>query len=472
MGFLSKIFKGVKKVVKKVGKAISKPFSIIKKIGSRVVKNVKSAFKKVAGFMGKLGPFGSIALSFLLPGIGSILGGWANTMMASANGFIAGAGNVLNAAINVGTKIGNVVSKVSDGVTKVIGKVVGATVNAIPGGADFVDFMSKGKIDVSGDYFTGNTGVLKTARGAFDDIAAAGGDLFSKSTLVDTNKYSQELLDISNKATELTKEVTIPDLDAKLDAKMEGVIPETVSVEMPDLEIQTGTDSLLAPPPETQIIGDVPSFTQEVVNPDTRAFEMKTFEGVQGTTPAPSYDDLGNIGVNKDMLRQEALTQAPVDSLLVPSNVEIDLPSLSTPESLVDRFGSEIVEPVGTETVLREGGGFNSLRSGSGPTQIPTGTAIKAGATGAVAEMGIPDSNVREALKKLNKESVSDIEIPTTRYGYDTPEQYGDASEGLTYAILQKHNSTFVDGLGYDPTYKGETSSWSQNFARSMQYAA
>lgn len=459
MGFLSKIFKGVKKVVKKVGKAISKPFSIIKKIGSRVVRNVKSAFKKVAGFMGKLGPFGSIALSFLLPGIGSVLGGWANTMMASANGFIAGAGNVLNAAINVGTKIGNVVSKVSDGVTKVIGKVVGATVNAIPGGADFVDFISKGKIDVSGDYFTGNTGVLKTARGAFDDIAAAGGDLFSKSTLVDTNKYSQELLDISNKATELTKEVTIPDLDAKLDAKMEGVIPETVSVEMPDLEIQTGTDSLLAPPPETQIIGDVPSFTQEVVNPDTRSFEMKTFEGVQGTTPAPSYDDLGNIGVNKDMLRQEALNQAPVDSLLVPSNVEIDLPSLSTPESLVDRFGSEIVEPVGTGTVLKT-------------DPVGTGTVLRAGAAGTVAEMGIPDSNVREALKKLNKESVSDVEVPMAGYDYDKPDQYGGDSEGLTYAILQKHNSTFVDGLGYDPTYKGETSSWSQNFARSMQYAA
>lgn len=467
MGFFSKVFKGVKKVVKKVGKTISKPFSLIKKIGSKVVKGLKSAFKSVMGFMGKLGPFGSIALSFLLPGMGEILGGWANTMMSSANGFIAGAGNVLNAAINVGTKVGNVVSKVSDGVTKVIGKVVGATINAIPNGAEFVDFISKGKIKISGDYFTGDTGVLNTARGAFDDITAAGGDLFSKSTLVDTNKYSQKLLDISNKATELTKEVTVPDLNAKLDAKMEGVIPETVSVEMPDLEIQTGTDSLLAPPPETKIIGDVPSFTQEVVNPDTRAFE-----GVQGTTPAPSYNDLGNIGVNKDMLRQEALTQAPVDSLLVPSNVEINLPPLSTPEGLIERFGPETVEPVGTGTVLREGGGFNSLRSGSGPTQIPTGTAIKDGAAGAVAETGIPDSNVREALKKLNKESVSDIEVPTTGYGYDTPDQYGGDSEGLTYAILQKHNSTFVDGLGYDPTYRGETSSWSQNFARSMQYAA
>lgn len=462
MGFFSKVFKGVRKVVKKVGKTISKPFSLIKKIGSKVVKGVKSAFKSVMGFMGKLGPFGSIALSFLLPGIGPVLGGWANTMMASANGFIAGAGNVLNAAINVGTKVGNVVSKVSSGVKQVVGKVVGATLNSIPGGADFVKLISNNKIDISKDYFTGDTGVLNTARGAFDDITAAGGDLFSKSTLVDTNKYSQELLDISNKATELTKKVTVPDLNAKLDAKMEGVIPETVSVEMPDLEIQTGTDSLLAPPPETKIIGDVPSFTQEVVNPDTRAFEMKTFEGVQGTTPAPSYNDLGNIGVNKDMLRQEALTQAPVDSLLVPSNVEINLPPLSTPEGLIERFGPETVEPVGTGTVLRA-------------DPVGTGTVLRDGAAGAVAEeatSGIPDSNVRDALKKLNKESVSDIEVPMAGYGYDEPDQYGGDSEGLTYAILQKHNSTFVDGLGYDPTYRGETSSWSQNFARSMQYAA
>ena len=48
MGFLRKIGKKIKRAFKKIGKKI------------------KRAFGKVAKFFGKLGPLGSIALSFLL----------------------------------------------------------------------------------------------------------------------------------------------------------------------------------------------------------------------------------------------------------------------------------------------------------------------------------------------------------------------------------------------------------------------
>ena len=62
MGFLRKVGKKIKKVFKKIGKAI------------------KKGFGKVAKAFGKLGPLGSIALSFLLPGIGNMLTGWLGHM--------------------------------------------------------------------------------------------------------------------------------------------------------------------------------------------------------------------------------------------------------------------------------------------------------------------------------------------------------------------------------------------------------
>ena len=56
MGFFSKVWKGLKKGVKSIGKGI------------------KSAFKKFGKFMNKIGVLGQIAMMFILPGIGQALG--------------------------------------------------------------------------------------------------------------------------------------------------------------------------------------------------------------------------------------------------------------------------------------------------------------------------------------------------------------------------------------------------------------
>ena len=115
MGFFSKIFKGVKKVFKKIGKGI------------------KSAFKSVGKFMGKLGIIGQIGLGLLLPGLGSMLGNFAGTLMSSSSVIAQGAGQFINAAVNVGTKIGSTFKTITEGVTSVIGETVGAVANKIPG---------------------------------------------------------------------------------------------------------------------------------------------------------------------------------------------------------------------------------------------------------------------------------------------------------------------------------------------------
>ena len=104
MGFFSKIFKGIKKVVKKIGKGIKK---VVKKVGAAV---------------GKLGIVGQIGMMFLMPyamgALGSFFGqfssavavggkaaSWANTLVNSANIGARALGHTMNAIHTVGTAV-------------------------------------------------------------------------------------------------------------------------------------------------------------------------------------------------------------------------------------------------------------------------------------------------------------------------------------------------------------------------------
>lgn len=168
MGLFSKIKKGFKKVVSKIGKGI------------------KKTVKKVGKFMDKIGIVGQIGLALVLPGIGSMMGSLAGGMMSSSIGFVKGAGQLLNAAVNIGTKATSMFKSVTEGVGKVIGDVVGATLNKIPGAADLIKGVTGGGVDISSKTFAG---AWKTTQNAISDVAAKGGDLFSMGTLRDPNKY-------------------------------------------------------------------------------------------------------------------------------------------------------------------------------------------------------------------------------------------------------------------------------------------
>lgn len=174
MGFFSKIFKGVKKVFKKIGRGI------------------KKVFKKIGKFMGKIGVVGQIALSFLLPGVGALIGKAAGAMMASSNAIISGAGSFLNAAVNIGSKAGSLVKSVGKGVLDVVGKTVGTAINKIPGAGNFLKELTAGKIDITKmKNFTGPGGIMDTASKAITDVAAKGRDLFSMDTLTEKNVFAQ-----------------------------------------------------------------------------------------------------------------------------------------------------------------------------------------------------------------------------------------------------------------------------------------
>ena len=73
MGFFKKIFKGIGKVFKKIGKGI------------------KSAFKKFGKFMGKIGVLGQVAMMFILPGVGQLLGKAWSAIAGQTAGQVAAA---------------------------------------------------------------------------------------------------------------------------------------------------------------------------------------------------------------------------------------------------------------------------------------------------------------------------------------------------------------------------------------------
>ena len=218
MGFFSKIFKGVKKVFKKIGKGI------------------KKVFKKVGKFMGKIGIVGQVALSFLLPGIGALIGKAAGAMMASSNAIISGAGSFLNAAVNVASKAGSLVKSVGKGVLNVVGKTVGTAINQIPGAGDFLYKVTSGGINITEmKNFTGPGGIMDTASKAITDVASKGRDLFSMDTLTEENVFSQkakiakDLEKYAKPLTETTVEVSPDEFSQRISAgesPMQASIPK------------------------------------------------------------------------------------------------------------------------------------------------------------------------------------------------------------------------------------------------------
>ena len=114
MGFFSKVWKGVKKTFKKIGKGI------------------KKGFQKFGKFMGKIGWLGQIAMSMILPGIGSLFANGLGSMLGLSNitslsqlaGNLAGSTNMFAKALGhtmgVGIQAVNLVKAPFETITKVI----------------------------------------------------------------------------------------------------------------------------------------------------------------------------------------------------------------------------------------------------------------------------------------------------------------------------------------------------------------
>ena len=131
MGFLKKVFSSIKSIVKGVGKAI-------KKVSKILWKPIKAVLKPIGKVFGKLGPLGTIALSFILPGIGGMLGSWFNAAGGAFQGLFAPGSFMHNAIGHIGTAIQNGAKWVGKAYNSTVGKVFDTVSNAITGGIDAI----------------------------------------------------------------------------------------------------------------------------------------------------------------------------------------------------------------------------------------------------------------------------------------------------------------------------------------------
>ena len=114
MGFFSKVWKGLKKGVKKVARGIKK---VVKKVGRAV---------------GKLGIVGQIGMMFLMPyamgALGSMFGtagtlsSWSTTLLGHSNIASQALGHTLNLINTAGTAVGNVYNSVSSTISGALDK--------------------------------------------------------------------------------------------------------------------------------------------------------------------------------------------------------------------------------------------------------------------------------------------------------------------------------------------------------------
>lgn len=117
--------------LRKIGRKIGKGF---KSLG----KKLKKGLGKLARAFGKLGPLGSIALSFIIPGIG----GWIGNL-AGQSGFLGTiATGIQNAAGFIGEGASRIFTRVTDAIGAGMNKV-GSLFNRPKVGTNFQNFVSE-----------------------------------------------------------------------------------------------------------------------------------------------------------------------------------------------------------------------------------------------------------------------------------------------------------------------------------------
>ena len=153
MGFFSKVWKGIKTGVK------------------GVVKGVKKAFKSVGKFFGKMGILGQLALTFLIPGFGEMLGKFGGWLSKASNPtWMRSAGTFLETAVKTGNAIVKPFKTLTEGAVGVVTDTLGALGNKL-GLEGAVKTLSMGNIDISNMEFS-NIG-----KNVMEKLNAVGGSI-------------------------------------------------------------------------------------------------------------------------------------------------------------------------------------------------------------------------------------------------------------------------------------------------------
>lgn len=171
--------------IRKVGKKIAKG---IRKVGRKL----KKGLGKVARAFGKLGPLGSIALSFILPGIGNAIGTWFSGL-PSSNFLVKIVDGIRQGASFIKDGVGTVFNKVTDAIEY----GMNAVSKSNTAGSTFRDWVSNvtgGFIDPSEATKVADAEYMKLTEGeTLFDVSKETAEFQGKPALVKSNIVKPEV---------------------------------------------------------------------------------------------------------------------------------------------------------------------------------------------------------------------------------------------------------------------------------------
>jgi len=290
MGFLSKVWKGIKTGFKSIGK------------------KVKKAFNSFGKFMGKIGILGQLAMSFILPGIGSLftkglgsmlglgnnitnLGSLFSNMAGSSNAFISMAGKGLTHGYKFVSDIAKPFTTVTDAITT-LGKTA---VNKVGGFFGFDPMFAQAPQSFD-EAFSNISGDFRNMWSE-DRWNALENTTSNRETLNELQSMSQEKLDARGFSTE-----------AKFTENLKGATATADGFIDKNLQRAGGGY-------EYTRVGEGQDFLENVIDPkfdsevDNRTFAEKTTESLLGapdriveavvTTPERAISSAGVTAVNQ-----------------------------------------------------------------------------------------------------------------------------------------------------------------------------
>lgn len=164
MGFIKKVFKGVKKTFKKIGKGI------------------KSAFKKFGKFMGEIGIVGQLAMSFILPGIGGALMKGLGSGFTKLTGVLAkggklaqAAGKVLEAGASFAKAGTSAFKTVTEGISNFVGEFSKTALKKVPGMEKIMPSLTK----ANDNFFIADASGKSAWQAVQDNVEANAADILS-----------------------------------------------------------------------------------------------------------------------------------------------------------------------------------------------------------------------------------------------------------------------------------------------------
>jgi hypothetical protein len=323
------LFKSIKKRFKKLGSSIAKR---MRKIG----RGVKKGFSKITKAFGKLGPLGQLALFFILPGMGNVLGSWMGQFGSKVMNMLPS--NFSSVLTSVGNGIKTAASYVTDPIQKSIGSVYNTVSKALTGGIDAVTkpFMGPGSEGLATSFknFVSDTATKLGGTPTTDIPTEPGVDLPKDLSIEDQKKLTasrkESFAKLQKEQAASTTTIDTPEI------KEPGIFKKGVD-ELSKLKTRVGDAKILGTGVEVREAASVAKDASGVFS----AYKYFNPDNVEGSFYNP------NIGMANQLNQpNDPYTMGGSDATFIPMNASSNMNSAASAYAGI--FGNPGTNPINT----------------------------------------------------------------------------------------------------------------------------